>query len=116
VNVAGIKHDQDKIRYDLIPLDALTEIAKVLTHGVGKYGERNWEGGMSWGRYIRATMHHLFKFAVGEDRDPDSGYTHLACAGCNILFLIAYQLRGIGDDNRSILPQDILTNMEDPRK
>uniref|UniRef100_UPI001E4FF338 dATP/dGTP diphosphohydrolase domain-containing protein n=1 Tax=Acetomicrobium sp. S15 = DSM 107314 TaxID=2529858 RepID=UPI001E4FF338 len=40
------------LRYDLIPSDALRELAKVYTVGAEKYGERNWEKGMSWGRAL----------------------------------------------------------------
>ena len=42
----GIKHDQGKPRMDLLPMDALLEIAKVFGFGACKYGDRNWEKGL----------------------------------------------------------------------
>ncbi len=41
--MAGIKHDQHKIRTDLVPFDAVMETAKVLTFGAIKYAARNGE-------------------------------------------------------------------------
>ncbi len=99
--LSGIKYDQDKPRYALLPWDALEEVAKTMTYGASKYEERNWERGMSWDRPFSAAMRHLVAFwQKGEDIDPESGCCHLACAACNILFLLAYHLRGIGKDNR----------------
>lgn len=96
----GVKHDGDKPRYDLVPPDALDEIVKVLTFGAAKYEDRNWEKGVRWGRYFGACMRHLWAYWRGEETDPDSGLSHLAHAGCCVFFLLAYELRGIGVDDR----------------
>ena len=50
VSKEGLKHDQGKLRFDLIPPEALIELAKVLTYGASKYNDRNWEFGMAYGR------------------------------------------------------------------
>lgn len=63
-------------------------------------GERNWERGMSWSRVYRATIEHMNSWWMGEDLDPETGFSHLAHAGCCILFLIAFEIRGIGKDDR----------------
>lgn len=102
--MAGIKHDQDKLRYDLVPLDALEEVIKVLGYGANKKGERNWEEGIEYSRLYAATQRHLsqwFQFRV--ERDFESDLPHLAHAACNLLFLLAYEVRGRvveGIDNR----------------
>lgn len=98
----GIKHDQGKIRTDLLPFDALEEVAQVLTFGAIKYGDRNWENGFNYGRLIGATLRHIFAFARGEDADKESGRSHLAHAACCILMLLALTLRGHGKDDRSV--------------
>lgn len=96
----GLKFDEGKVRLDLLPFDALTEVAKVLTHGANKYGDRNWEKGMKWGRLLGAALRHLFAWARREDLDPETGLSHLAHAACSVLFLLTYTLRGIDGDDR----------------
>jgi hypothetical protein len=96
----GLKFDQEKNRVDLLPVDALEEIAKVLTHGAIKYGDRNWELGMKWSRPYGALLRHMFSWFKGEENDPETGLSHLAHAGCCVLFLLTYHLRKVGEDDR----------------
>jgi hypothetical protein len=96
----GKKFDTDKLPYDLLPGDAIEEIVKVLQFGAVKYGERNWEKGMRWNRPFAALMRHMWAWWKGEEKDPETGLSHLAHAGCCILFLLSYTLRGVGEDNR----------------
>jgi len=90
----GVKHDQGKLRLDLLPFDAINEVAAVLTFGAKKYGDRNWEKGISYSRCFGAALRHLFAWFRGEDRDPESGLSHLAHAACNTLMILAFVLRG----------------------
>ena len=99
-NLGGRKDDQGKLRYDLVPWDAVDEIVGVLTDGAVKYTDRNWEQGMSWGRVIGAAFRHLTRWSMGEDKDPETGRSHLAHLGCCVLFLLAYEKRGAGTDDR----------------
>lgn len=85
------KYDNEKIRLDLLPVESLEEIAKVLSFGAKKYEDWNWAKGFKWSRLLGATMRHLFSFARGEDVDPESGLSHLAHAGCCVLFLIYHE-------------------------
>ena len=39
VGKSSAKYDQDKLRWDLIPLEAVEECVKILTFGAQKYGE-----------------------------------------------------------------------------
>lgn len=96
----GVKYDKDKLRYDLVPWDAMDEVVEILTYGAAKYADRNWEKGMGWGRLIGAAFRHVTKFAMGEDNDPETNKSHLAHAMCCLLFLLAYVLRKIGTDDR----------------
>jgi hypothetical protein len=96
----GVKFDGDKLRYDLIPPELLEETARVLTYGAVKYSERNWEKGMAWHRPFGALMRHMWAWWGGEDRDPETGFSHLAHAACCIAFLITYERRSIGTDDR----------------
>lgn len=96
----GTKYDQGKDPWHLLPTDAVRAIVKVLGFGAQKYQERNWEKGMSWSRVYSALLRHLVSWYEGEKSDPETGYSHLWHAGCCILFLIAYELRGVGTDDR----------------
>ena len=99
-NLGGVKFDQGKLRYDLIPPEMLEEAALVLTYGAVKYGDRNWEKGMAWSRTFGALMRHMWAWWGGEDRDPETGYSHLSHALCCITFLSVYRRRSIGVDDR----------------
>lgn len=99
----GRKDDQAKVRWDLLPGDALNEIAKVLTFGANKYGDRNWEKGMAWHRPFGALMRHMWDWWRGAPPDKETGLSHLAHAGCCLLFLLSYELRKTGKDDRHLL-------------
>lgn len=87
------KHDVGKSRLDLVPMDAMLAVGKVLTFGASKYGDRNWERGLDYGRLYGATLRHLAEFSLGHERDPESGELHLAHAACSLLMLLATALR-----------------------
>lgn len=96
----GHKADDGKLPWHLLPPDALEEIVEVLEFGANKYGDRNWEKGMAWNRPFAALMRHMWAWWRGETYDHETGLSHLAHAGCCILFLLAYERRGVGVDNR----------------
>ena len=96
----GIKHDVGKDRWDLLPWDAARGVVAVLGFGANRYGDRNWENGMRWSRPYSALLRHVVAWWERDPADPESGLSHLAHAGCCILFLLSYELRGIGEDDR----------------
>jgi hypothetical protein len=105
VMVEGKKYDAGKAGWHLLPYDALGEVVQVLDFGAAKYGARNWERGMAWSRLVAALMRHTVAWMQGEEADPETGISHLAHAGCCVLFLLAYSMRQVGDDDRpSIRP------------
>lgn len=96
----GIRFDAGKLRFDLLPPDALSELVAVYTDGAAKYSPRNWEKGMSWGRCLGALLRHVFAWMRGEQNDPESGHHHLAHAAWGCLALITYERHNIGTDDR----------------
>ena len=96
----GRKDDGEKIRYDLLPPEYLHATADILTFGAKKYSPRNWEAGMDWGRCFGALMRHMWAWWGGQNTDPETGKSHLWHASCCLAFLIAYEERGIGNDDR----------------
>lgn len=87
-NSGGNKFDGGKPGMDLVPYDAVVEIAKVLDFGAQKYSPGNWAKGIQTSRLIAALERHIGEFKEGRDIDSESNLSHLAHAGCNILFLI----------------------------
>ena len=96
----GHKDDNEKIRLELVPPELLVAVGDILTFGASKYADRNWEVGMSWGRVFGALMRHMWAWWAGESKDQETGRSHLWHAGCCIAFLIAYEERGVGTDDR----------------
>ena len=86
----GAKYDNGKLRFDLLPVEAIEDIVAVFTYGANKYADRNWEKGIKYGRVFGAIMRHLWSFWRGEDADPESKHPHLAHAACGFLFLLKY--------------------------
>jgi len=82
-----MKFDADKLRYDLIPPSAMKALAEVLTYGAKKYKPNNWRNGDK-DRYIAALYRHLEAWRAGEQKDEESGMTHLSHALTNVAFLL----------------------------
>jgi hypothetical protein len=78
--------------YALIPWGAMDEIARVYAFGAQKYAAHNWRKGYEWGKSFSALCRHIFAFWKGEDRDPESGLSHLAHAGFHVLSLLTFWL------------------------
>lgn len=83
----GLKFDENKLRWDLLPYDVIEECVKILTFGAKKYGPNNWQM-VETKRYIAALMRHLVAHFKGEKYDDESGLLHLSHALTNIVFLI----------------------------
>jgi hypothetical protein len=85
----GLKYDTGKLRWDLLPMDCIEDVVKILTFGAEKYSANNWqnvEDGEN--RYFAALMRHLTTSRMGEKVDIESGLSHLSHAMCNIIFLL----------------------------
>lgn len=89
----GYKDDDAKNRMDLLPFDALAEVALTMTWGGIRYAPNNWTLGMPYSRLEAAMLRHFSAYKGGEDRDPETGILHLAHAAFCLLALTSYQLR-----------------------
>lgn len=87
----ALKFDQDKLPLHLLSTEALNQTAAVLKFGAQKYAEHNWRKGFAWSRPLAAAMRHIMAFNDGEDKDPESGLSHLAHAACCIMFLLEFE-------------------------
>ena len=92
VQQAGKKDDSGKLRFDLIPEDALWEVARVYTIGASKYDPWNWQGGIAYSRVVAALRRHLSKWLMGETLDQQDGQHHLSSVAWAALTLLHYDL------------------------
>lgn len=92
--VTAIKHDAGKRDWSLAPYDSIEEIIKVLEFGAKKYAKDNWKQGegFKYSRTFNAIMRHMLAFMRGEDNDPETGLSHWAHVGCNVLFILHFVL------------------------
>ncbi len=110
----GVKKDTGKAPWSLLPFDALRQVVIVLAAGARKYAARNWEKGVLWSRYYDAAMRHQTAWWQESERDdPEDGLHHLAHAICCLLFLLAYDLRGMGKKRVKDPATDHVTKMDD---
>lgn len=96
----GRKNDSQKTRLELIAPEALEALGRVLTYGTRKYEPWNWRYGMNWSRPYGALLRHLNAWWSREDNDLESGYSHLWHAFCELMFLVVYEVQGLGHDDR----------------
>lgn len=96
----GVKHDQEKPDLSLLPREFLEEVSKAFMHGEKKYGRYNYRNGMDWHRLVAAALRHITAFNEGEDKDTESGFSHLGHAGACIAMLVVYQTLALGKDTR----------------
>ena len=94
----AIKFDGDKPRMDLLDACAIEQLAQVLTFGASKYASHNWRKGISKSRLLAAAFRHLFAYLRSEDKDHESGLSHVAHAMCCCMFLLGLEHRADLDD------------------
>lgn len=97
----GKKWDGDKLRWDLVPYEALEKVVERFTHGAIKYGDWNWEKvDNAEDRYFAALMRHLVAHRKGEIYDPDfPGSLHMSAVAWNALVLLYIELKKHDLDN-----------------
>jgi hypothetical protein len=108
--VEGRKDDKNKAPLHLIPPEMLFALGAILDFGQKKYEARNWEKGMSWSRVFGALMRHMWCWWGGKgptsksflfsSEDEETSYSHLWHALACITFLVTYEEREVGEDDR----------------
>jgi hypothetical protein len=110
----GVSEDKENPKYvqaqkdgkdpmEFILLGILAGESRVLAHGAGKYGRRNWrKDPIKLSTYQGAILRHLTAFFEGEDMDPDSGESHLQhIRACCAVMLDAME-HGTAIDDRDL--------------
>ena len=107
INGGGKRFNDGKPPVELVPPEAIWAMAAVLGAGMKKYGPRNWEAGMSWTICYGCLLRHLLRWMQGEELDRESGLSHMAHVLTNAAFLVAYQERQAGTDDRPVFVRDV---------
>lgn len=103
----GRRDDAGKLRFDLLPVEPLREIARAFTVGAEKYDDRNWEAGVALSRLFAALQRHAWAFWGGEDRAPDDGQHHLAAVAWHAMAMMELAGRMPGCDDRPHKQEDV---------
>ena len=89
----GLKADNGKHRFSLLPKKTLRSVINVLEFSAKKYQPDNWQHvADAKTRYYDAACRHIDAWWHGEQTDPESGEHHLAHATCCLLFLMYFEL------------------------
>lgn len=88
-NMVGVKFDDGKPDWSLLPLDAIEEVVKVMSFGAKKYTRDGWRAvPNAEDRYLAAMFRHIRAHRSGEEFDEESGLPHLAHAATCLVFLL----------------------------
>lgn len=97
----GVKHDNGKPMFRLLPRTAWLSVVQVLTFGARKYSPDNWNKVPDLeNRYSDAALRHIHAFLAGHWEDQESGLPHLAHAICSLLFILEFRLQEGNMDNQ----------------
>lgn len=88
-----MKFDTNKLRFDLIPPEVNTELAKVFTYGAKKYKPNNWKACPDTNIYVAAAIRHLEAHRSGVHLDDDSGLLHISHALTNLAFITFFTVK-----------------------
>jgi hypothetical protein len=98
-------------RFDLIPTDAMWELAEHFGFGSSKYepvnGLDNWRNGYPWSLSFAAALRHLYLALAGQDDDAETGHKHVIAVAWHMLTL-AHQM------NRPEM-REMFDDRQDPR-
>jgi hypothetical protein len=101
----ALTNDQGKVPLAMLPWAGIRDVAMVQSYGNDKYGDfYNYRKGMEITRHLSCALRHISLFLDREDRDRESGHSHLAHAACRILYVLQNQHDGTAIDDRFKTP------------
>lgn len=89
-SATGASKGTKEERFDLIPVPALTYLARLYGKGAAKYAEHNWRLGYEWSKSYAAAQRHMNSFWAGEDIDPETQVPHVINAAFHMFALATY--------------------------
>lgn len=97
-----MKDDNHKVDLSLLPPTALYQVARVMQYGAQKYSRDNWRSDktVTWCRTYSSIQRHIMAWLEGEDKDPETGESHVAHAAAQCLILLVNELEQPHMDDR----------------
>lgn len=90
-------------QFATVPMTVIAEVGAALFEGARKYGRHNYRvAGVRASVYVDAAIGHIAQWWEGEDRDPDTGLSHITKAMASLVVL------------RDAMIQDMLTDDRPP--
>lgn len=87
-------------RFDLIPISALTQLARHYGAGAEKYADNQWRKGYEWSKSYAALQRHLTAWWGGENIDTETGSSHMAAVAWHAFTLLTFIEEHPGFDDR----------------
>lgn len=115
-------------RFDLIPVPALTYLARLYGKGAVKYAAHNWRLGYDWSKSYAAAQRHMNAFWAGENIDPETQVPHVINAAFHMFALATYITEhpefddrfetrdGRSDDTPQFADDRVYTNVDGEKK
>ncbi len=72
----GMKFNNGKLRFSIIPMESVREVVKVSEYGAIKYEANNWQKITDMNIYYDALMRHMVAWKTGETHDDESQLHH----------------------------------------
>jgi len=88
-------------QFTAIPMTVMAEVGVGMLEGARKYGRHNYRvAGVRASVYVDAAMGHVMQWWEGEDKDPDSGLSHVTKAICSLVVLRDAMIEDMLNDDR----------------
>ena len=85
----SLKYDNEKLRWDLLPLEDIEDVVKVYTEGTKKYAPNSWQNlPDGYNRYKAAMFRHLLEYEKGNTIDEETGCLHLSQVVWNAIAML----------------------------
>jgi hypothetical protein len=94
------RFSRGKLRYDLIPPEALEALATICSDGAISHGEDNWLKGMPHRTTYASLMRHVQSWWAGVDIDPTSNRSHSWHIFWNAMVMVVMEARLKAGDER----------------
>ena len=97
----------DKLRWELLPLEDIEDIVKVYTEGAKKYGPNTWQNlPDGYNRYKAAFFRHLLEHEKGNWLDEETGSIHLAQCVWNALAMLHIAKQNMKNNENTICSKE----------
>ena len=113
VSQEPLKYDAEKPRMDLIRPEFTLGLGRVLGYGASKYKEQRGElpnylkgQGFHYSTILASLERHIAQWKAGQNKDEETGRSHLEHAAANLMFLHAYENSHKGIDDRVVLEEE----------